>query len=335
MPLSSELILITGASGLIGRALTKRLLAQGIKLRLQVRDKQTFLATVGQSLDLRSAEIIQLDFNQVSPPEMMSLVKGATAVVHTAGLVHNQDASYAEYELLNVRTTEQLSEIAASSGVKKFLFLSTSAVYGPGPFTNVSEEAPLKPLTAYAVSKARSESHLKTMTDKIASVVVLRPALVFGEGDRGNLLSLIKQIRKGRYFNISGKPTFKSLIYSLDMAQIIELCLASSNPGCHVFNAANPLPVELSELTREIAIALGRPAKSLSLPSGMVRIGAQAAERLLGDRSPITVSKLDRLTTTTTCSIDSLVKATGFTPAYSLADSLVAEIKWANAQGLL
>jgi nucleoside-diphosphate-sugar epimerase len=64
-------------------------------------------------------------------------------------------------------------------------------------------------------------------------------------------------------------------------------------------------------------------------------MGARAAERLLGDRSPITVSKLDRLTSTTTCSIASLVKATGFKPIYSLAESLAAEIKWASAQGLL
>jgi nucleoside-diphosphate-sugar epimerase len=335
MPSSDELIVITGASGLIGQALTRRLIAAGKKLRLQVRNKSAFLQSAGKTIDLRQAEIVQMDFNQVSIPAMVNLVSGASALVHAAGLVHNAKAEYSEYELLNVRTTEQLADIAASQNVGTFVFLSTSAVYGPGPFADVKEDAQLKPQTAYAVSKARCESHLQTLTGKIKRLVVLRPSLVFGEGDRGNLLSLIKQINNGRYFNIAGQTTYKSLIYSLDLAQIIELCLKSEEAGYFVFNAANPQAVELSELTKEIALALGRPAKSLSLPSQMVRMGAKAAEKFLGERSPITESKLDKLITTTTCSADNLVRATGFTPQYSLKESLAAEIKWATAQGLL
>lgn len=324
------MIVITGASGLIGTALVKRLLKDDQPLRLQVRKRSKLSPQIANL----NYEVKELDFESSSDNSVSSILQGADTVIHTAGLVHNPDAAYGEYELLNVRATEQLATIAAKSGVKNFVFLSTSAVYGHGPFENITESGPIKAESPYAVSKLRSEQFLKTL-NSFDKTIVLRPALVFGEGDRGNLISLIRQINSGKYFNIGGNPAQKSLIYAEDVAEVIALLLQKSPKGYHEYNVANPQTISVTELSNQIALCLKKGTKLMSLPEPLLRAGASALQGVLGSKSPVTNAKIDKLTTTTTCSVTKLTDTTSFSPTFSLASALETEINWAKSSGLL
>jgi nucleoside-diphosphate-sugar epimerase len=331
---SRKTVLITGASGLIGRALIGELLqSRNIEIKAHVRNSAQARAEIGNAVDLTRVRMHEIDFTRAGDSEMSSLPQGCDVVIHAAGLVHRPEASYQEYEVVNVRATQLLAQAAANQGVKAFVFLSSSAVYGPGPFDRISEAATLNAKTPYAVSKLTSEKWLSSFKG-IPKVVILRPSLVFGEGDRGNLLSLIKEIKNSRYRQLDDGSTGKSLIYSKDLARAILLCLEKLPDDLHIFNVANPEPVSMKVLAEEIAKCLKVDGKITSVPSPLARMGLKAAEIFMPGKLP-TPEQLDKLTTTTTCSIAKLVAATGFAPRNSLSNALAAEISWATQANLI
>lgn len=327
-------VLVTGASGLIGRALLEELIAaKKYQIRGQVRDRLEARSKVGGAVDWAKVELEQADFTRTGDNEMRHLTRGCDVVIHAAGLVHQPDAPYQEYEVVNVRATQQLAEACVANQVKTLIFLSSSAVYGPGPFERIEETAPLQGKTPYAVSKMRSEADLQMMQG-IPRVIMLRPSLVFGEGDRGNLLSMIRSIKEQRYKHIGAAATGKSLIYSKDLARAIVLCLEKCPPGPQVFNVANPEPVSIKTLAEEIAKALNMEGKIASVPEFMVKLGAKAAETFMPGKYP-TSEQVEKLLTTTTCSVSKLVTTTGFQPTNPLDKALKSEIAWATSNNLL
>ncbi|PWT94564.1 MAG: hypothetical protein C5B53_12835 [Candidatus Melainabacteria bacterium] len=331
---NKQSLLITGASGLIGRALVSELLSwNNFRIKAHVRNRLKAREQIGAMVDLTQVDMEEGDFTRSGEREMGDLTRGCRTIIHAAGLVHQPDASYQEYEVVNVRATQQLAEAAARNGAQSFVFLSSAAVYGPGPFNQVVETAPVNAKTPYAVSKLTSERFLESFKG-IPKIVLLRPSLVFGEGDRGNLLSMIKEIKNNRYRLVGDGSSGKSLIYSRDLAQAVALCLEKLPDGFYLFNVANPEPVSIKTLSEEIAKCLDPNAKIASVPSPLARFGLKAAEILMPGKLP-TTEQLDKLTTTTTCSVSKLVAATGFRPRNSLQMALKAEIDWATAAKLL
>jgi GlcNAc-P-P-Und epimerase len=331
---NKDSLLITGANGLIGRALMLELLGRNnCQIKAHVRSRSKAREEIGNAVDLTKVQMEEGDFTRLGEREMGELSRGCQTVVHAAGLVHRADAAYQEYEVVNVRATQQLVEAAARNGAKSFIFLSSSAVYGPGPFDQVAETAPLNAKTPYAVSKLTSERFLQSFKG-IPKIVLLRPSLVFGEGDRGNLLSLIREIKSHRFRLIGDGSSGKSLIYSRDLAQAIALCLDKLPDGFHIFNVANPEPVSIKLLADEIAKCLDPNAKISSVPTSLARLGLKAAELLMPGKLP-SPEQLEKLTTTTTCSISKLVAATGFRPRSSLQSAIKAEIAWATEEKLI
>jgi nucleoside-diphosphate-sugar epimerase len=328
-------VLVTGANGLIGRALLHELISRNTyDVRAQVRSSANARAQIGSSVDLTKVWIQEGDFTRVGEREVNNLTRDCKIVVHLAGLVHQPDAPYQEYEVANVRATQLMADAAIQNGVDTFVFLSTAAVYGPGPFEAVQETTAPAAKTPYAVSKLTSEAYLQKLAGQIPRIIILRPSMVFGEGDRGNLLSLIKEIKNQRYRHIGAGATGKSVIYSRDLAGAIALCLDRLPHGVHVMNVANPEPVSMKDLTEEIARALNMSGKIQSVPAPLLKMGLKAAAVLMPGKLP-TEEQLEKLTTTTTCSVSKLVQATGFAPRSTLASALKAEIAWATAEQLL
>jgi GlcNAc-P-P-Und epimerase len=328
-------VLVTGASGLIGRAVLFDLQSRNsYDIRAQVRNVTKARADVGHSVDLSKIHMQEGDFARMLERDLQALTRDVKTVIHCAGLAHRPEAPYQEYEVNNVRATQLLAEAAAANSAQTFVFLSSSAVYGPGPFERVEESAPLNAKTPYAVSKVTSENWLQSFKG-IPNIIILRPSLVFGEGDRGNLLSLIREVKSSRYRHVGAASTGKSVIYSRDLARAIALCLEKLPTGLHLLNVANPEPVSMKDLAEEIAKALNLGKKIQSVPAPLARFGIKAVNALLPGKTPVTEEQLEKLTTTTTCSINRLVNATGFSPKCSLGSALKAEIAWATEAKLL
>jgi nucleoside-diphosphate-sugar epimerase len=327
------MILVTGASGLIGKAIAKAALERGHEVRVQVRNRDSFLATMSGT-DTTKLEVRECDFSRSGERELKALVADCDAVVHSAAVVHRPDAPYEEYELVNVRTTQSLAQHAQESKASAFIFFSTVAVYGEGPYENLKESGPLNPKTPYAVSKVKSEQMLEQLSG-IRKRASLRPPLVYGPGDRGNLLKLIQRIKSRKYFYIGGGSARKSMIYADDLATATMLLLERMPEGCHVFNTANPQPDTIKNLCEAIANSLQIKGSFLSFPEPLVRAGVKVAEAILNGQSPLTTTQVDRLTKDSVIDVSKLVETTGFNPAWSLADGVEAEVKWARTAELV
>ena len=109
------------------------------------------------------AETETADFTMMLEQDYMDLAKGCSTVVHSAGIAHRPNAPYQEYEVVNVRATQQVAEAARDAKVHTLVFISSSAVYGPGPFSLVPETETVNAHSPYAVSKATSEKFLSTL----------------------------------------------------------------------------------------------------------------------------------------------------------------------------
>ena len=336
-------ILITGATGLIGQALVREVISKNIgHLRLSVRNKARAQEQFSKIIDgvqgRCQIEFVESDLTKLTNQDFDNLVGGCQSVIHLAGLVHQAHADEKEYDLFNVQVTEKLTSAAARGSISTFIFLSSIAVYGPGPLIGIDESAPLLGQTPYAVSKINCEKIIGQFTN-IRRIIILRPALVFGVGDKGNLIKLIQAISKGHYFNINKGETIKSLIFASDLAAAIILCLDKLPKGTHIFNAANPIPVPMQELTRAISLALLQNGKIFSMPKPVLCAMIKTADALLPQsirkKIPLSVDQLEKLSTATTCSVNKLVLSTGFSPRYSLPAALTAEICWAKNNGLL
>jgi len=278
-------ILITGATGFIGRALVPALLARGHQVISAVRPghettqagtEARLVGDIGPDTDWRAA------------------LDGVEAVVHLAARVHvmretGRDPE-AIYRQTNAEGTRRLAVEAAGAGVKRLVFLSTVKVNGEqtpaGPFTEADRPRPAGP---YALSKWAAEEALFEVAAKTSiETVILRPPLVYGEGVGGNFLSLLKLCRSAPPLPFSALGNARSLIYLGNLVDAIARALEHPAAAGKTFLVRDGEDLSTPELIRRTAAALGRPTRFFPLPLYFVRFlagiaGKSAAiERLLG-----------------------------------------------------
>ena len=171
--------LVTGASGFVGSSLVNELLNLG--LEVVAVSKSGGFTSKGQVIH-------RVDFGYETIPR--SLLSNVDIVYHLAGIAH-QRAAAEEYEQINFAATIELAKQACSCAVQKFVFLSSvNANSGSNDFT--------KPIASYADSKKRAENELeKQFFDSNMAVEILRSALVYGDGMKGNLPVLIRAVQRG------------------------------------------------------------------------------------------------------------------------------------------
>ncbi|MBX9721985.1 MAG: SDR family oxidoreductase, partial [Candidatus Obscuribacterales bacterium] len=274
------------------------------------------------------------DLSKLTEEKAIELCKGCTAIVHSAGMVHKTNIEKTEYETLNVQATKLLYDAAAKCGVDKFVYLSSSSVYGNRSTQMLEESAELHGDTSYAESKIAAEEYLKA-NKQIKSTTILRPSLVFGERDRGNMLPLIRQVISGKYFIVGEGSARKSLIYAKDLARAVEMILKNSTDEFEIYNMANPEPVSVKQLSESILSVAGKNSGLISLPTLLVSSAAEIANIVLGKKSPLSADRLAKLTRENTVSVAKFQSKFNFKPDYNLANALAKEITWARKAGLL
>lgn len=267
-------ILVTGASGFIGRSVCEQMNSGDVEIVPVVRTPDK--AASG------SNSIVVPD---IGPDTAWREHLGEVdLVIHTAARVHAMNDTSADqpeaYRRINVAGTLNLARQAAQVGVKRFVFLSSIKVNGdnttPGrPFR--ADDEP-NPGDAYGRSKHEAEVGLRELARAGGmEVVIIRPPLVYGPGVKANFLAMMRWVHKGLPVPFGELRNRRSLAALDNLVDLVKTCCTSPAAANQVFLVSDDEDVSTTELLRRIGVALRKPARFLPLPLGVVRTLAALA----------------------------------------------------------
>lgn len=271
-------MLVTGASGFIGRAVCSEFLKRGIHVRAAVRDERSEVVPGAERHCV----------GDLAGPVRWPLAT-VDAVVHLAGIAHELHGMRAEdrYQLINRDSTEQLARQAAAAGVRRLVFVSSINVNGErtAPEQPFREGDPPRPADRYARSKWAAEQALADVAASAGlEVVVVRPPLVYGHGVRANFRRLVDLVKSGLPLPFASIRNRRSLLYVGNLADALSLCISAPAARGRTLLVADGEDVSTPELVRRIATALGRRARLFPFPTGL--LPAKLADSLVVDSRP-------------------------------------------------
>lgn len=268
--MSSNCVLVTGASGFVGAAIVERL----------AKESATQVIAAGRR-DFPVAEGVEhrllgdLGVGRFTPKQF----QGVDVVVHAAARVHvMHDDSFdplQEYRRINVAGTLGLANAAALAGVRRFIFLSSIKVNGEesgvgAPFSAEDEPAPID---AYGVSKLEAERALQALAIETGmEVVIVRPPLVYGPGVGANFRSLMRWLQRGLPLPLGGISNKRSLVALPNLVDLLVACVFHPAAANQVLLAGDGVDVSTTELLQRMGAALECRVRLFSLPVGFIRL---------------------------------------------------------------
>ena len=267
--------LVTGATGFIGGHLAARLAKQGFSVKCLVRRPPVSGGVAG----LEASAIIKGDCTRKE--SLVEAVRGADYIFHLAGITKTKKAS--DFYSVNSEGTRNLLEITAQEnpGCRRFVYVSSLAAAGPSLNGHLRrEEDEPAPVSEYGRSKLLGERAVAEFARSVSSVI-LRPAAVYGPGDR-DFLVLFKMVSKGVY-PYWGESSY-SLIFVEDLVTAIIEAAASPATAGGTYHLSDGPCHEGMEIAASISEALGRrrPPARLRLPSFLVPVIAGISGLLPG-----------------------------------------------------
>lgn len=309
-------VLITGATGFVGRGLLKRLAADGWHVRAVVRNNGVDLGSHVEVFALGDLGQSQLDYRQA--------LRGCDAVVHLAARVHMlRDMAVeplAEFRRINTAATRSLARQAADAGVAQFIFLSSIKVNGEE--TSVGKpfrpDDPPAPLDAYGISKREAEQELQEISRASGMrSVIIRTPLVYGPGVKANFQEMMRWVERGLPLPFGAVVHNRRSLIALDnLVDLIVVCASRAPVSDELFLASDGEDLSTVELLRRLGCALGRPARLIAIPpaalSALGAVTGRSAQirRLLGSLQIDSSSTRQRLGWTPPISVDEALART-------------------------
>lgn len=306
-------VLVTGGSGFIGTHLIEQLLCEG-------NDVVIFDKTLSSTYpDLTVLGDVR-DQNALT-----RAVLGQEVVFHLAAEHADNVRPQSLYYDVNVIGTQNLIAAAEAEGVNKIIFTSTVAVY-PLNAGTPDEQSTIAPFNAYGRSKRTAELSLEEWSEQDASrtLVTIRPSVIFGENNRGNVYNLLLQVYKNRFIMVGTGRNKKSMGYVGSIVRFMLFCMELP-AGRHLFNYADKPDLTSAELITIARNAMDNNSSwNLRIPYVLGLCAGYAFDLLahfLGRTFPISAIRIKKFCANTTVSAQRLL-STGFMPTYSLKESL-------------
>jgi nucleoside-diphosphate-sugar epimerase len=254
-------VLITGASGFIGKSLAGALAKEGWHVRATARDPS--------SIPVRSkVERVAMP-DLAHPADWSGLLDDVTHVVHLAGIAHDPGSLPDElYERINAQAVGELAE-QASGKIERLVFMSSvRAQAGLSAEQAIIEQDAPEPTDAYGRTKLEAE---RLVAESGVPFTVLRPAVVYGKGVKGNIASLATLAKTPMRLPFAGLDNRRSLIALDNLIAAVSLVLAAKEAANGTFLVADAEPITVADLVAAMREGLGRPPHLFKVPLGAVR----------------------------------------------------------------
>jgi nucleoside-diphosphate-sugar epimerase len=312
--------LVTGATGFIGTALVDRLRATGASVRRLARTARGSGTDDLAIADLAAGPI---------PPRIFD---GIDTVYHLAAKTHDvfeTDAAGSEYWSINVEGTERLLESTRGRGVRRVVFVSSVKAQAEQTPHAIDETYPAEPTTPYGRSKLAAERLVLTEAARRGfEAVCVRFPLVYGPGQRGNLVRMIAAIDRGRFPPLPAGNR-RSMLHVENAVE--ALMLAGRHPAAagRTYTVTDAVPYSTREIYDLIRKALGKSPVTWSVPEWAFRTMAAAgdgAHRLLGRRVGFDSEAVQKLLGSAWYSAERITRELGYRPTQTLAETMPALI---------
>jgi nucleoside-diphosphate-sugar epimerase len=261
---------------------------------------------------------------------MSGILAGAGSIINLAAEHRDDVRPISRYHETNVEGARQVCRAATAANIQKLVFTSSVAVYGFQPFP-VDESGPFEPFNPYGITKLSAEEVYQAWAaeDPARSLVIIRPTVVFGEGNRGNVYNLLHQIALGRFVMVGPGTNRKSMAYVGNISEALILAL-SLGSGTHIFNYADSPDMNMNELVAFVNQSLGRPARNhWRIPTQLAKVGGGALDivaRITGRTFPVSAIRVRKFCESTQFKAD-LIRAIPFSPTFSLKEGLLRTIR--------
>jgi nucleoside-diphosphate-sugar epimerase len=311
-------ILITGATGFVGRALFENLKSKKKYLtHLTTRTNQKELFEGGKTFNIG-----EIDSNT----NWKDALDGVSCVVHCAARAHimekKQTDSLNVYRRINVDGTRNLAKQAALRGIKRFIFLSSIKVNGEETIASESfkyDDIP-QPKDAYGISKLEAEQALLEISKQTGlEVVIIRPPLVYGEGVKGNFLRLLDIVYKQIPLPFAKINNLRSFIALDNLIDLIICCIEHPKAAGKTFLASDGQDLSTTDLIRKLSKFMNKSPRLFQVPQLII----QLIGRLVGKSSEI-----KRLFGSLRVDNSYTREILEWSPVLSLDESLEKTVRW-------
>lgn len=305
---------VTGASGFVGRRLCARLQAQGMRV-----------VAIGRSETSGPWEkFVRHEFGSGA----FAVGERPQAVFHLAARTHALAETPGERETYfktNVEGMKELLGALEGAGEVRVVFASSVKACGEEtPASGVDELAPSRPTTPYGESKLAAERALLS-SEFGREAVVLRLAMVYGSGQKGNLVEMIRSVAKDRFPPIPENGNRRSMVHVDDVVTALLAAAEASRPGGRMYYISGLRARSSREIYEEILRGLGRPAPKWHVPAAalwMAALAGDGVERVRGRRFLWDTEKYRKLFGSAHYLPGRAVGELGFNPKRDLADAM-------------
>ncbi len=324
-------VLVTGATGFTGFALSKELVAQGNEVIAFVRSangaaKLKNIDVECRVVDIRDSDDVNRSFDDFE------------RVYHIAAAYRGEDVDYEEFNLVNIEATRNILDASVTRGVNRFVHCSTVGVQGDIEDPPATEDYRFSPHDHYQESKLAGEMLAREYFDKgVIKGAVVRPTAIYGPGDT-RFLKLFRGINKGYFVMIGDGSNSYHLNYIDDMVQGILLAGEKETAIREVFTIGGNNSTTVGEMVAIIADILEKPKPRWRIPIFPMQIAAVVCEKVckwIGVAPPLYPRRLDFFRARRSFSIDKARKLLGYEPRTDLREGLAKTAEWYKQNGML
>jgi len=311
-------ILITGGSGFIGTRLVEDLLKEGHNIKIfDKADSHIYpeLVTIGDVRDIGALTEAAKDID----------------IIYNLAAEHADDVTpLSLYADVNIGGAENIVSAAKVNNVKHIVFTSSVAIYGLNR-GEPDESFDAQPFNEYGRTKYEAEKifYKWAEEDSENSLTIVRPSVIFGENNRGNVYNLIKQIKSGKFFMVGSGKNKKSMGYVGNISAFLSSC-KNMDSGTHVYNFAGKPDLSSMEIVQIVKNSLNIQGRTVALPYWLGLLGGYSFDilaKLTGKKFPISSIRIKKFTAETTVNTDKLLES-GFKEPFTLEEGLKRMIQY-------
>lgn len=330
----SKKVLVTGATGFIGKYVAQLLLDNGYSIKCLVRETSDRSFYDGK-------ENVEFFVGELTKPETLEgIEEGVEYAVHLAAMGHVSSVSEEAYNAfvgINEKGTQNLiNRLKKNADFKKFVHFSSTAAMGPIGLPVLNEESVPNPVTPYQKSKLRSEQVVLNAFKEGFPALIVRPCMVYGVGGLGEFHKFYKLMKKGRFPKVGKGKNLTPMVYVTDVAKGAFLALEKGKPG-EAYIIASDKSFVLDDIRNEIVKYANPSAKYPYVPKNLALMGAKILEKfysMRGKEPIVTYRNILSTVTDRTFDITKAKEQLGYQPKVSLEEGIKKTVQWYLEKGI-